>query len=60
MGPEMLKAFYRMAVFVLGASVLLLFVVEPDSAEHAITILSAGIGAMLLLLVLFFSRFFNR
>ncbi|MCY4464928.1 MAG: hypothetical protein OXE46_05270 [Chloroflexi bacterium] len=60
MTPEVLKAFYRMAVFVLGASILLYFLVEPDSAEHAITILSAGIGAVLLLLVALASWIMNR
>ena len=60
MAPELLKTFYAMAVFLLGASLLLLFVVEPDTAEHAITVVSAGIGAILLLLVLLVGRFFSR
>ena len=60
MPPEMLKAFYRMGVFVLGASTLLFFLVEPDSAEHAITILSAGVGALLVLLVALASWLMNR
>ncbi len=60
MTPEMLKAFYRMGVFVLGTSVLLFFIVEPDSAEHAVTILSAGVGAILLLLVALASWMMNR
>ena len=60
MAPEMLKTFYAMAVFVLGASLLLLLVVKPDTAEHAITVMSAVIGATLLLLVTVVARFFNR
>lgn len=60
MTPEMLKVFYRMGVFVLGASILLLFLVERGSAEHVITIMSAGIGAVLLLLVALASWMMNR
>lgn len=60
MTPELLKAFYRMGVFVLGASLLLFFIVEPDSAEQVITIMSAGIGAALLLLVALASWLMNR
>ena len=60
MTPEMLKTFYKMGVFVLGASLLLLFVVEPDSAEHAISVLSAFIGAALIGLVALASWFLNR
>ncbi len=60
MTPEMLKAFYRMGVFVLGASIFLFFVVEPDSAEQTVTILSAAIGALLLLLVALASWLMNR
>ncbi|MCY4147360.1 MAG: hypothetical protein OXE95_03370 [Chloroflexi bacterium] len=60
MTPEMLQAFYRMGVFVLGVSLLLFFLVEPDSAEYVISILSAGIGAALVLLVALASWLMNR
>ena len=60
MTPELLKTFYKMGVFVLGASLLLLFVVEPDSAEQAISVMSAVIGAALIGLVALASWFMNR
>ena len=60
MTPELLKTFYKMGVFVLGASLFLLFVVEPDSAEQAISVMSAVIGAALIGLVALASWFMNR
>ena len=60
MTPELLKGFYRIAVFVLGVSIALLFVVKPDSAEFVVTLMSIGVGAALLLAVILTSRYFNR
>lgn len=60
MSPELLKGFYRIGVFVVGTSVLLLFVVEPDSAEYFVTLLSIGIGVVLLLLVALTAWYVNR
>ncbi len=60
MTPELLKAFYRFAVFVLGVSIALLFVVKPDTAEFLVTLLSIGVGAALLVMVILVSRYFNR
>ena len=60
MTPELLKTFYKMGVFVLGASLFLLFVVEPDSAEQTISVMSAVIGAALIGLVALASWFMNR
>ena len=60
MSPELLKGFYRIGVFVVGTSVLLLFVVEPDSAEYFVTLLSIGIGVILLLLVGLTAWYINR
>lgn len=60
MSPELLKGFYRIGVFVVGTSVLLLFVVEPDSAEYFVTLLSIGIGVILLLLVGLTAWYVNR
>lgn len=60
MSPELLKGFYRIGVFVVGTSVLLLFVVEPDSAEYFVTLLSIGIGVVLLLLVGLTAWYVNR
>lgn len=60
MTPELLKGFYRFAVFVLGDSLALLFVVKPDTAELVVTLLSIGVGAALLVMVILTSRYFNR
>ena len=60
MTPEMLKGFYRFAVFVLGVSFALLFVVKPGSAEFVVTLLSIGVGAALLVMVFLTSRYFNK
>lgn len=60
MNPELLKGFYRIGVFVVGASALLLFIVEPDSAEFFVTLLSIGIGVILLLLVSLTAWYVNR
>ena len=60
MAPELLKGFYRIAVFVLGVSIALLLVVKPDTAEFVVTLLSIGVGAALLIMVFLTSRYFNR
>ncbi|MDE2637638.1 MAG: hypothetical protein OXI30_14855 [Chloroflexota bacterium] len=60
MTPELLKGFYRIAVFVLGVSIALLVVVKPDSAEFIVTLMSIGIGAALLVAVILTSRYLNR
>ncbi|MBZ0291821.1 MAG: hypothetical protein K8L99_04565 [Anaerolineae bacterium] len=48
MSPELLKAFFRAGIFVTGTSVFLLFVVEQDSPEYIVTILSICVGVILL------------
>ncbi len=60
MVPDLLKGFYRIAIFVLGTSIVLLFFVEPNSAEFFVTLMSIGVGAMLLLLVIVTSWYINR
>ncbi|MCY4062626.1 MAG: hypothetical protein OXG53_09690 [Chloroflexi bacterium] len=60
MTPELLKGFYRIAIFVLGVSLALLFVVKPDSAEFVVTLMSIGIGLVLLVAVILTSRYLNR
>ena len=60
MTPELLKGFYRIAVFLLVVSIALLFVVKPDTVEFVVTLMSIGIGALLLVLVVLTSRYFNR
>ncbi len=60
MTPELLKGFYRIAVFIWVVSIALLFVVKPDTAEYVVTLMSIGIGALLLVLVILTSRYFNK
>ncbi len=60
MTPSILKAFYTIAVFIIGASIAILFVVKPDTAEYVVTILSIGVGSLLLLLVAITNWFLNR
>lgn len=60
MTPELLKGFYRLAIFILGMSIVLLFIVEPDTAEFAVTLMSMGVGAALLVLVILTNRYINK
>ncbi len=60
MSPELLKIFYRVAVFLVVVSLGLLFIVPADSAEYVVTWMSLFVGALLLVLVLFVSWFSNR
>ena len=60
MAPELLRGFYRIAVFVLCVSLAVLFVVKPDSAEYVVTLMSMGIGSVLLVLVILTSRYLNK
>ncbi len=60
MTPSILKVFYTIAVFIVGASLVLLFIVPPDSAEYIVTLLSTCVGAVLLILVALTTWFINR
>jgi len=60
MTPELLKGFYRIAIFVLGVSLALLFVVKPGSAAFVVTLMSIGVGLLLLVAVILTSRYLNR
>ena len=60
MTPDLLKGFYRIALFVIGTSIALLLVVKRDSAEFIVTLLSIGVGSLLLLLVVLANRYINR
>jgi len=60
MNPEMLKGFYRIGIFVFGSALILLFVLPPNSAEFVVSLLSLGIGATLLLLIVVVNWYFNR
>ncbi len=60
MTPDHLKAFYRIALFLVGASLALLFIVPADSAEQVVTVMSLVVGAVLLTLVILVNRIINR
>ena len=60
MTPNILKGFYRIAIFVIGTSLALLFVVKPNSAEFVVTLLSICVGTTLLLLVMLTTWYINR
>ena len=60
MTPDMLKVFFRIAIFVVGASLLLLFIVPPESPEYVVTWLSICVGSVLLALVGLTAWFINR
>ena len=60
MAPELLKAFYRIALLVVGASIALLFIVPPNSAEFVVTLMSIGVGTVLLILVVLATWYINR
>jgi hypothetical protein len=60
MSPDLLKSFFRAGMFVAGTSVFLLFIVERDSAEFVITLLSLCIGVVLMLLVGLMVWYTNR
>ena len=60
MTPNLLKVFYTIASFIVGASLLLLFIVPPDSPEYIVTLMSTCVGAALLILVVLTARFLNR
>lgn len=60
MSPDLLKAFFRAGVFVAGTSIFLLFIVERESPEFVITVLSLGIGITLIALVGLMIWYTNR
>jgi hypothetical protein len=60
MSPDLLKAFLAAGIFVAGTSIFLLFIVQRDSAEFVITVVSLVIGIVLMLLVGLASWYSNR
>ena len=60
MSPNMLKVFFTMASFIIGTSLVLLFIVPPDSPEYFVTLMSICVGAILLFLVALTAKFINR
>jgi len=60
MSPELLKGFFRAGIFVAGTSIFLLLIVEPNSAEFVVTVLSLCIGVLLMVSVGVVAWWFNR
>lgn len=56
MSPEVGLAATRLALFLIVAAGLMLFVVQPNSAEFVVTVLTIGIGLAMLGLVALLAR----
>lgn len=59
MNRDALKAFFQFGVWITVLSVLLLFIVRPGTAEYVVTLLTLGIGLLLMVLVALTARFFQ-
>jgi hypothetical protein len=59
MSSDGLKAFFRIGVWITILSVLLLFIVKPGSPEFVVTLLTIGIGVLLMILVALTIRFIS-
>jgi hypothetical protein len=60
MTPEVGKAAFRMAIFVVLVAVGLLFAVSPGTPEFAVTLLTLLIGLVFIGVVVVFVRFVGR
>ncbi|HQV70296.1 MAG TPA: hypothetical protein PLJ62_08980 [Thermoflexales bacterium] len=60
MNPQLGKAWFQVGVFITIVSVILLFVLQPKTAEYVITVLSLIIGLALMALVIIAIKFFSR
>ena len=60
MTPDVLRAFFRIGVFVAGLSVILAIANPTDSAEFVVSVCSVMIGATLMLLVGIVTWFSSR
>jgi hypothetical protein len=58
--PEIGKAAFRMAIFVVLVAVGLLFALSPGTPEFAVTVLTLLIGVVFLAVVMLSIRFFGR
>ncbi|MHB8627272.1 MAG: hypothetical protein ACYDBJ_15710 [Aggregatilineales bacterium] len=56
MNSDALKAFFRLGILILVLSVGILFVQAPGSPEYVVTVCSALIGAILVILVAVVAR----
>jgi hypothetical protein len=60
MTPDVLRAFFRIGVFVTGISVLLAIANPTDSPEFVVSVCSVMIGATLMLIVGIVTWFSSR
>ncbi len=60
MSPQVGKAWFQIAIFILTLSAILSLLTQPGSAEFVISVVSFVIGAVLLLAVIFMVRRANR
>lgn len=56
MSPDILRAFFRVGVFLMIVSALLAVANSPDSAEFVVSICTIGIGLMLAVLTFVIGR----
>jgi len=60
MNPQLGKAWFQVASFITIVSAILLFFVQPGTAEFVVTVLSLIIGVLFLALVIVMVKFFSR
>lgn len=60
MNPQLGKTWFQVASFITIVSMILLFVLQPNTAEYSITVVSLVIGLALMALVVVVIKFFSR
>ncbi len=58
--PELGKAAFRWALFIIVAAGVMLFFLSPGSAQYYVTILTLAIGLAFLALVIFLVKRYSR
>jgi hypothetical protein len=56
MSPEIGKAAFTLALFIVVPAVILLPLTQPGSAEFVVTLMALGVGLLFLAVVIFFVR----
>ncbi len=57
MSPDVLKLFFRLAIFILLSSSFMVLVVPKNSAEFVVSVLSLVVGTLLMILVILVNIF---
>ena len=57
MGPEALRAYFRLGMWVTLVALILVLVLPRDGAEYVISICSLGVGVTLMTLIFIVGRF---